>query len=1180
MSCVNHIPQVFFSNRLEVLYQQLKNELFIGTHPFTRRMILVSSPAIKSWLMLQMAQDPCLAIAAGVDICFVDPALHRLSLLLSPEQKLSDMLPYEPSELELSLALEQEMLRAAHSFSDFTMQEKEVWGPLLIYLNIRPETLTITKRSEKRITALSGKLARYFLDYGTFGGKIIGKWNDMQAERWQQALWQRLENLFNVWNYPYRKFETLTVQSFPKAGELQVHAFGLSYLAPVHHRFLMKAAQHLPINYYLLSPCQKFWMDLLSDRESARLKTYWQKRGIGEVQQKELDGYLRDNNPLLANFGKLGREMTRQVEESPLTFIEKYALPSSVLRCESYEDLLDDELTLYESPHSLTLLEAVQADIALLRNPDSGPTINFDGYDGTIQVHAAPKPLREVEAIYNAILGILDKHHEDASPVLSSDVIIMAPNIAEYAPFIRSVFGAPDSAVDYQIMDLEMPAQNLFVQAFLHLLHLPLSRWDAVSLLRLFEYRAFQERQRLTWEDVQILRQWIKVAGIRWGKDHRHRNELLARDHCNKQMFEGNDSGTWEHGLGRLLEGLAMFSEGNQTLITENSFMPVERIDSTQGELLGKIIYILRSLLEDLRPMNEGTRLTAKEWSLYLKCLCDTYFSVGIEEDDDIGYQELMRQIEAFEAMPPQLNNTLFPFHSIQHQLKLALNKKTVNHRESHMLAVRFCSLLPMRSIPAKVIVLMGINDGAFPRADKQAKLNCLLHDSEADYYPSQTDFDRYLFLEALLSARSYFLLSYVSQVKSDVKEQSPSLLVTELLAYMDKAYCLSSEAVSQHCLIKHSFLSFDKRYFAAAYPYRSYMSSHYAAALSHYVPEKQAQHQFISNFNTLATSFEKPDNEVILDLNELMAFARNPLKVYFNKSLGIFLEKEEDRRLPCNEELQLSHLNAAMISRDALFSNIPEALLRAEKMGTLPSGPFREIGTDKIKKEVESLTSNLHMHGMHVGDLFTVEFSERFLTLNLETGTSWEMPALILVTPRGRHIKLIGRLKTVSLRGLVVLGEDGMKEAVKAWPALLVLCVFIKRYHLPIATNILFIKGKTPKTKTADFSDPDHFLGCYLDYFFDSKRYPSPLLPEWVASILGGNHDDLQEMLNRKGDDPFQPVYDDYLKWMGRNAVDINAITTIGQWQEKARELFLDLNTAWYPKSQKATKGSENEHI
>lgn len=1163
----NYIPQGFFSNRLEVLYQQLKNELFVGTHPFTRRMILVSSPAIKSWLMLQMAQDTELGIASGVDICFVDPAMHQLSLLLSPEQqKLPDALFYEPSELELSLALEHEMIKMVNAFAAFNTQEKEVWGPLLNYLNIRQDSLKISKRAGKRITALSEKLSRYFIDYGTFGGKFLEKWNSTIATDWQQALWQCLENLFNEWNYPYRKFEALSEFHMPEAGELQVHVFGLSYLAPVYHRFLMKVAQYVPVNYYLISPCQKFWTDLLSDREGVRLKSYWQKRGVGEVQQLDLDGYLRDNNPLLANFGRLGREMTRQLEESHLMTIEKYALPDTVLECESYNDLLDDEPFLYESSQPLTLLEAVQSDIALLRNPDTSAPIDFNDYDGTIQVHAAPKPMREVEAIYNAVLGILDKHRQDEFPILSSDVIIMAPNIAEYAPFIQSVFGSPDSAVDYQIMDLEMPAQNAFVQAFLHVLHLPLSRWDAASLLRLFEYQAFQQRQRFTLEDVQVLRKWIKITGIRWGKDHSHRNELLQRDHCSKQMFEGYGDSTWDYGLGRLLEGLAMFSESNQKDFTENSYLPIERIESTQGELLGKIIHVLHSLLADLRPLSDGTQLSAKEWASYLKCLCDTYFATGAQEEDAVGHQELLRQIEAFEKVLPQLEGAVFAFPSIQRQLEETLNKKTVNHRESHVQAIRFCSLLPMRSIPAKVLVMMGMNDGAFPRTDEQAKLNYLLHDPDAEYHPSQIDFDRYLFLEAVLSARHYLLLSHVSQTKGDSKEQSPSLLVTEFLAYLDKAYRMPSVNVSDNCTFQHAFLPFDKRYFAAGYPQRSYMKSYYAAACAHYLPEKQAQHQFIVAFNLEAPTTEEHANEILLDLSALTAFARNPLKAYFNHSLGIYLEKEEDRSLPCDEQWQLSHLDAAMISREALFSNIPNTLLRAEKLGKLPSGPFLEMGAEKIKKEVESLTSNLYIHGVNSRDVFAIEFSERFLETKC-TGTHWEVPALTVVTPRGTRVKLVGRFDTVSLQGLVVFGEDVLKDAVKVWPALLTLCVLIKRYQLPIATALLFIKGKAGKAKIADFDDPDGLLGRYLDYFFEGKRSPSPLMPEWITAILGGNHEELHTIINKNVDDPFQPVYDDYLKWMGRNAANMDAAATIQHWQGKAQGLFADMNSFWYAK-------------
>lgn len=1149
------LPHVFFSNQLEVLCQQLKHQLFLNSHPFTRRMVIVPSPAIKSWLMFQLAKEGSSGIAAGVDFGFIDPGLNSLFQLLSLDP---NNLP-DPSELELCLAIELEIVNMVKTFSGFSLAEKEVWEPLLLYLHIDHTKLDISKRTSKRITALSGKLSRYFLDYGKFGGKIIEAWNHTSALHWQQALWQRLEGLFALWNYPYRKFEGLSQCHPLESQELQVHLFGLSYLAPVHHRFLIKAAQYVPVNYYLLSPCQKFWSDLLSNKEGAGLKSYWRKRGVCELQQQDLDNYLMDNNPLLANFGKLGRKMSQQIEESHFQTFEDYVLPKSVLDCESYSDLLDDEPHLANTGHRLTMLEALQADIILLRNPDTTQAVYLEEYDKTIQVHAAPKPMREVESIYNALMDIIDRHKQGNALIAPSDIIVMAPNIAEYAPFIHSVFGSAKSALEYQLMDLEMPSHNRYVQAFLHLLKLPLGRWEASSLLRLFEFQVFQDKHRLTLEDVQHLRKWIKAADIRWGKDHQHRNELLKRDHCNRLMVEENEESTWDHGLGRLLEGLAMFSGRDLSESSEVHYFPIDKVESTQGDLLGKIVQLIGSLLEDLRPLNDGTELSLKEWSLYLKCLCDTYFSSGIDEEAEAGYRELIHQFELFEKVMPQLHEAAYPFHTIQKLLEQALNKMTVNLRESHVQCVRFCSLLPMRSIPAKVIGLMGMNDGAFPRADEQAKLNYLLHHPDADYIPSQIDFDRYLFLEAILSARNYLLFSYVTQEKGDSKEQLPSLVITELLAYLDKAYSLPIGAVSQSYLFKHALLPFDKRYFSENSICRSYIKSHFEAAKAVYLSPKQKTHQFISACNIAATVDENAQ-DLIIELNDLMAFARNPLKVYFNQSLGIFLEKEDERVLPTQEEWQLSHLNAALVSREALFSDLPKTLLHAKKMGKLPSGPFQEIGVERIKQDVESLRVNLQSLEIDPKQLFSIEFSERYSHPHC-SGDSWQLPSLSIVTPRGIHVKLVGRFETVSHKGLVHFGEDSIKEVVKSWPALLTLCCLIQTYNLPINGALLFIKGKTSKIKETHVEDVNLLLGKYVDYFLDASKTPSPLLPEWVAPILSGESKELQELVGKYTENSFQPVYDDYLKWMGRNSANLDTEATVQHWQSTAQSLFGDIN-------------------
>ena len=74
---------------------------------------------------------------------------------------------------------------------------------------------------------------------------------------------------------------------------------------------------------------------------------------------------------------------------------------------------------------------------------------------------------------------------------------------------------------------------------------------------------------------------------------------------------------------------------------------------------------------------------------------------------------------------------------------------------------VSFCTLLPMRSIPFRVVCLLGMNDGDYPRRQTGNSLDLMqYHRQKGDR--SRHDDDRYLFLEALLAAQDYFYISYV----------------------------------------------------------------------------------------------------------------------------------------------------------------------------------------------------------------------------------------------------------------------------------------------------------------------------------------------------------------------------------------------------------------------------------
>ncbi len=1160
--------KVFFSNRVETLFQSLQGQLFAHSHPLTKRILIVPSAAMKSWLMLQMAQTSQHGIAAGIEMGFVDPSLRRLYTLLhlGATEGLC-----ESSELELALAIESLIAEMIQTFALLPLQEQTTLRPLLAYLGVAPLNESfLSRRSAKRIGALSQTLAKLFVDYGKYGGKMLAEWaaenSHGKNSGWQQLLWHKLEKLFQSWQYPCRKFDSFDMTADFAADDLQIHLFGLSYLAPIYHRFLMQLSSRVPVYYYMLSPCQKFWHDVLSDKESLRLKKFWQRRQVALSQQEALEDFLRDNNPLLANFGKLGREMTMQLDASDPQVEDCYCLPHSVVTKEAYNDLLTPEVNLEGGATAhMTLLEALQADVVLLRNPEESERIAFSAYDGSVQIHAAPKPMREVQVIYDTILSIIEKHAHDSIPITPGDVVVMASNLTTYEPFIHAVFESQESCLAAHLIDVQRPAQNTFVQGFLHLLRLPQGRWEMASLLRLFEFPSFQAKHHIKPEDVQLLHQWVRAADIRWGKDPSHRNELLKRDHCAKDMDSDCWQGTWEHGLGRLLEGLAMLSPVVMADV-DLAYAPIERIDASQGELLGNFLRLLRALQTDLKPLMGDMQLSLTDWSAYLKCLCDAYFVAGREKEEDEGSNLVLAQLATLKNVDARIKDRTFAFHSIQRHLEKAFQTHTSIYRESNLQAVRFCSLLPMRAVPAKVVILMGMGDGEFPRSEQALSLNLLAEHAQGDYYPSQMDFDRYLFLEALLSARNYFILSYVSQKPGNALNLSPSLLVTELLSYLDKAYSIPKGLLSQQCCRNHMLFAFHHTYFSADKAFQSYSLNHYRAATAYYHQEKNPSHTFLQNFLPQTMVSDMSSQDIVIDLADLSAFTRSPLKVYLNKALDIYLDRSSDRVLKKHEDLLLSPLGNAILLKNAMRTPVDAVLTHAKKSGALPSGPFRALEVARFKREVDVVKNNLDAHAIAPDALFSLEFNARYTEVK-QVATGWQMPPLHLEVPQVGKVKLVGRLETVSMQGLVVLAEDDIKEAIKAWPSWLVFCCLVNTYALPMAQRLLFVKGKQSKAKEDSFSQPQVLLTHFLEYYFLGLKSPSPLLPECVQPIMVGNFDKVKDLYQTAVEDEFRPTYDEYLKWMKRSSPHTDIEAGNSHWQALAKKLFVDMTQAWYPK-------------
>lgn len=1149
---------VQMSNRTEILYEGFRRRLFEASLPFTRRVVIVPSAAMKSWLMLRMGRDPDLGIAAGIELSYVEPGMRKLSEMLCAGRSEGG---YEAGETELALALESEICEVVAELPYLLADDLSLWGPMLAYLGIFEPIKRggkISRRSEKRAGALAAVLAKHFIDYGLYGGAMLPRF--LKEGGWQSLLWQRMEVVFQRWDYPYRKFEGCELSGRFSSNDLQVHIFGLSYIAPLYHRFLLKISERVPVSYYLLSPCQKFWSDQLSDRERWRVGKFWEGRGVSDGERWQLDTYLRDTNPLLANFGRLGREMACQLDEGDPLVEARYVIPQQAASQGHYDGLLTPEIEFEGSEGPWTLLQALQTDIALLRNPDEGEKMRFKGHDATIQIHAAPKPVREVEVIHDLILSVIDRHKNDAEPITPGDIVVMASNLAIYEPYIRALFEGEGSLVDIQLMDVHMPAQNPFIQSFLQLIRLPLGRWDNTSLMRLFESRAFKQRHRLAEEDIAKIEKWMKEAHIFWGGDAGHREEIFERDHCQRKPIGGSGEGTWEQGIGRLLEGLVAALDRHPQH-EGKAFASSFEIDPSQAELLGELLKILRSLLADLRPLADGTAMTLGHWGGYLRCLCEGYLSaVGDDEAAD-GRRILFDHIDKLAKAETKLKGRKFPFHSIRRHLEEGLRAQSSHYRESNLQAVRFCSLLPMRAVPAKVVILMGMGDGIFPRQEESASINLLTSYAEADYCPSQVDFDRYLFLEALLSARRYFMMSYTSYQPGESQELLPSLLVTELIAYMDKAYASAAAGVGdvismgQRCVYKHPFKSYHSDYFTPESRFKSYSPVQFRAALSYYSPAKMPPHQFLSTFELSEEALdESPD---ILPLSDLAAFAKNPLKFYFNQFLDVYIESEEDRQVKEEEDLLISPIHLSRWTKAGIHLPAQQVVAQAKSSGQFPAGPFGSAEERRLGEGIHSLKNSLAALGINPEMIFTLDFNERH-DVAKQTPEGWQLPPLSIDVQGIGPVKLIGQIEGVTEKGWIIHDKNGIEEAAKIWPGWLVYSCLVERDALPFSMDVIFTKGSKPIIRKADWGDGSQLLADYIYYYYQGLRSPSPLMPKCVELFLKDSVEKVRDELQLEAEnEAFSPSYNAYLKWLRRSSRKDYHDSQLNSWGSIAKKLL-----------------------
>ncbi|MFC0269084.1 exodeoxyribonuclease V subunit gamma [Kushneria aurantia] len=962
---------VIHGNRLEAL-RDLAVEWLRGhpLGPLEDEVVLVQSNGISQWLKLALAADPPegAGIAAAMEMPMPARYLWQAYRAVLTQRDGEGAVP-QASPLDKPRLVWRLMRLLPELLDDPT------FAPLARFL---ADDDDLRKRHQ-----LAERLADLFDQYQVYRADWLTVWAEGRDELidargqarplaadqcWQPALWRRLcdditqrqgaDGLAASRAWVHDRFvaacRELTQETRPADLPRRVVVFGISSLPRQTLEALAAVSKVTQVLLFVHNPCRHYWADIIEHKDLLRAARRRQHQRPGmptDVDDNQLHLHAQ---PLLAAWGKQGRDYLRLLDEFDEAQDYRALFDAEALRIDLFDSPLD------HGPNGL--LQQLQDDILELRPSHESralwPAVD-PAADPSLRFHIAHSALREVEILHDQLLAAFD-----ADPELRPrDVLVMVPDIDAYAAAVQAVFGrlAADDPrhIPFTLSDRSRRHRQPLLVALESLLHLPQARLTVSDLLDLLEVPALRERFELDAEALPVLRRWIEGAGIRWGLDAEQRARL--------DLPEGLSANTWAFGLRRLLLGYAVGSSTPDSGAEGpwHGIEPFDDIGGLEAALAGPLMDLLDVLEAQWRALAEPADVPT--WCQRLRTLLSDCF-IAQDEADLATLSRLETLLESWQETTEDAGlQEALPLSVVREHW---LGQLDDDHLSQRFLAgaVNIATLMPMRAIPFRHVCLLGMNDGDYPRTQRPLDIDLM----GRDYRPgdrSRREDDRYLFLEALLSARDRLTISWVGRSIHDNTPRPPSVLLGQLRDHIASSWQLAAPTGGQHdgdsgaalvdaLTTEHPLQPFSRRYFAGD------------TALFTYAHEWQAVHQPAAA-RAEAPALTPPTLATALTLKRLADFLRDPAKAFFTTRLGVYFEREVQES-PDHEPFALDGLTRwqlqqalieagrrAVDSGDAPMPAVESTLARLEREGALAMGGFAERMRDDLVAPLDTLFSD-----------------------------------------------------------------------------------------------------------------------------------------------------------------------------------------------------------------------------
>ncbi|MEE9424644.1 MAG: exodeoxyribonuclease V subunit gamma [Methylococcales bacterium] len=829
-------------------------------------------------------------------------------------------------------------------------------------------------------------------------------WENRNTPHWQARLWRKLVDGDGThWVGLQQQFmQALTTKHADLSGQ-RVLIFGIAQLSPGYLQLLREAARYMDVHFFLMNPCQQYWGDIVADK-------------IKIQSDDAVAEYLEVGNPLLASMGRQGRDFFELlIELEP-----------------------DAEQTCFAENQADSILSVIQNDVLNLNNP-SEKSSNLT-MDGSISIHSCHTPMREVEVLYDQLLDLIN-HDPYLKP---EQIIVMMPSVQTYAPFVEAVFASGEHQIPYVIADRNLTETNIVAEILSVLLEIPDSRFEVNRVLALLDYEPVRQHFNLNEDDISQIREWCIQTNIRWGIDATMRQSLDLPNTLEH---------SWLAGIQRMLLGSVMNSDA-----LFNDILPYTQIEGSLTILLGRFVEFAQRLFE-LREWNQQ-QCSLHAWIEQIRSLLNLMILDNDQQRSDLN--EIDNQLNQLVYQSEQAGYTAeisFPFIK---ELLLGVLENCSQQEHFASGGVTFCELTPMRSVPFKVVCLIGMSDGQFPKPTSQHSFDLLAEDGYRRGDRSRRTEERYLFLESLLAAREKLYISYVGRDVRKNTEIPPSVLVSELLDCVEKTF----EIDCQQLVTEHPLQAFSTRYYEISNDLFTYTDFPIVRQTTEQEPA------FVT------TELEKlPVTE--LSLRELIRFIRFPVRYFLEQKLGIKPEQVIGE-LPEREPFELEIFRDVEL-RQAIFHQFEEPqndiIKRLRAQGLLPHGTEGQ----RIFEQERQVVSDL-----------------------IDRSAEITATQSIVVQQQLDSVLLYGTLENVTQQGIVIVsfGKIWKQDILEHWLNHLALAI-TKPDNTVIKTTIIHPQGESSFDSV---DDPQEHLAVLLKAYMTGTNTPLHFIPKTAyeyASIL-----------------------------------------------------------------------------